>query len=517
MSKCFISYKHVKPDEGLAKFLAKSLIKNNHKVFIDTQILIGTKWVEEIEKQIKSSDCFIVLLSPKSILSAMVRQEVKLAHQEMAKRGDAFRIFPIRVVFKGELPYDLGAWLDPIQYALWETDDDSETIAKQILIAIEKYESLPLKGKSREEKSSDSGMKELFDVSDARGAPLPSADPRLPTEITLDTGSVTLDSPFYVERKADGDIMRQIRQKGSTSKVKGSRQMGKSSLLARAHAEAQKIQYQSHYFDFELMDKEELTSLDILFKVMALELAENLNTSVNPDDVWNKYRGPKRNLTKFIEKALLDPAQSPVLILFDEVDRLFNSPFKDDFFSTLRHWHNLRATRGEYWKRMNFIISYSTEHSLWIKNPYESPFNVAFPIKLEDFDFSQVKKLNVRHSNPLKTDEEIRELMDLTGGQPYLVRLALYMMKEESYSITRLNEMSLDDSGPFRDHLLRFVWYLHEERDLKKTLDKILRVGGCDNEEHFHRLKAAGLIRGESRRDVQMRCKLYKDYFKKHF
>jgi hypothetical protein len=54
MSKVFISYRHVKPDEDLASFLEKYLSSRGHQVFIDNQILVGTKWVEEIERQIRA-------------------------------------------------------------------------------------------------------------------------------------------------------------------------------------------------------------------------------------------------------------------------------------------------------------------------------------------------------------------------------------------------------------------------------------------------------------------------------
>jgi hypothetical protein len=80
VSKCFISYRHVKPDEDIADFLGKFLSQHNQKVFLDTNIPTGEKWAKEIEKHLKSSEFFIVLLSKESIHSEMVREEVKIAH-----------------------------------------------------------------------------------------------------------------------------------------------------------------------------------------------------------------------------------------------------------------------------------------------------------------------------------------------------------------------------------------------------------------------------------------------------
>ena len=82
MSKVFISYRHVKPDEDLAMFLENFLRTRGHEVFIDRRMLVGTKWVDEIERQIKAAKFFIVLLSKDSIRSEMVQQEVTLAHEQ---------------------------------------------------------------------------------------------------------------------------------------------------------------------------------------------------------------------------------------------------------------------------------------------------------------------------------------------------------------------------------------------------------------------------------------------------
>lgn len=518
MSKCFISYRHTKPDEELAHFLEKFLGKYDHNVFLDTQIQLGTEWVKEIERQIKSSDFFIILLSKESILGDMVRQEVKLAHELAKKRGEGFTILPIRVDFTGELPYDLCAYLDRIQYALWRKEEDFKDIAQQVLTAIEKNEQLPLKKEPGEPGGDDvfiAGLQGLFDVTDAIGAPLPKADPRVIPQVELETGTVKLDSSFYVKRKADQEIIEQIQKKGTTVIVKGPRQMGKSSLLVRAQAEAKKQQKQCCYLDFQFIDQSHLTGLDTLFLYLARKMCRVFKTTVEPDDYCNEYLGSKENITEFIKEALLEQAQSTVLILMDEVDRLFNQPFRDDFFSTIRGWHNRRAEE-ECWNNLNLVIAHSTEPYLWIQDINQSPFNVGFKIELEDFDFQQVKELNARHGRPLKTDGEIRELIELTGGQPYLMRLALYTMVKNNYSISQLKETAAGDRGLFGDHLRQILWRLQGKKGLSDSLHQILRKGMCDYETHFLRLRSAGLIKGETRDRVQMRCQLYEDYLRKH-
>ena len=139
-SRIFISYRHREPDEKLARFIAKSLEDRGHHVFMDIRMPVGTNWVNKIEDEIKAADFFIVLLSRESIRSEMVRQEVKLAHGFYKEKG--LQILPVRVAFRGELPYDLGAYLDTIQYTIWDEATPYDILGQQIIDAVEK--SVPL-------------------------------------------------------------------------------------------------------------------------------------------------------------------------------------------------------------------------------------------------------------------------------------------------------------------------------------------------------------------------------------
>ena len=190
----------------------------------------------------------------------------------------------------------------------------------------------------------------------------------------------------------------------------------------------------------------------------------------------------------------------------------YNFSYRDDFFATIRGWHNLRATE-ESWNRLNLVIAHSTEPYLWIQNIHQSPFNVGNAIRLDDFDFAQVSELNVRHGAPLKTEDEVRKLMELIGGQPYLVRQALYTLVTNKWDMTQLQKVAVEETGPFADHMRRHMWLLQANQDLKSTMQQVLHNGACNEELHFERLKAAGLVQGTTRHAVHMRCQLYERYF----
>lgn len=66
------------------------------------------------------------------------------------------------------------------------------------------------------------------------------------------------------------------------------------------------------------------------------------------------------------------------------------------------------------------------------------------------------------------------------------------------------------------DHLKRYVFGLSRDKALSQAFKSVLSSGACDDEAHFQRLCAVGLIRGSERGRVALRCQLYADYFRQH-
>jgi hypothetical protein len=316
-------------------------------------------------------------------------------------------------------------------------------------------------------------------------------------------------------RGADDELMRQVPLKGTTSIVKGPRQIGKSSLVARALAQATKLMQRCCLIDFQLIPSSEFESLERLLKHLARKIGRGLNTTEKPQDKWDDHLDPMENLSTFVEEAVLTHETQPVLLVLDEADRVFKFPYRDDFFSLIRGWHNNRAT-NELWCNLNIIIAHSTEPSLWIQNVDRSPFNVGLRLRLDDFTVEQVSQLNIGHGSPLKTDSDLSGMMDLVGGHPYLVRQSLYAMARNRWALSQLQPDAVKESGPFGDHLRQWVWRLQENRDLQDELRTVQKHHRCDDEGRFQRLKAAGLVTGDTRTEVRMRCRLYELYFKDH-
>lgn len=507
MEKVFISYRHVKPDEDLAVQLAEFLGANGLETFIDRDIPIGTDWVREIRDQIRTSQHFVVFLSDRSVHSDMVRQEVAEAH-ELEARG-SMRIFPVRIDYEDAAPYDLEAKLARFQYALWRQGDNFAGICDALLAQIRH----PKPAEAKRDDGSASRMSAVPGSTSGDSAPLPAADVRV--EILHETGTVRKRSPFYVERSVDARVKASVVRPGQTLIIRGPRQIGKSSLLARAHAAAKKGGVRSCYIDFQALDARQLTSLDTLLRYMAAKIGREFGATAKPTQYWDEFLGPKESITDFIESAILEEADSPLVVCLDEVDRVFDCSFRDDFFSAIRYWHNRRSTH-EQWENWNIVIAHATEAGSFITDPNQSPFNVGEKFELEDFTEDQIEQLNQLHGNPLRVRGELEQLLELVGGHPFLVRQALYTMAQENMSIEALERLAIEGGSPFGDHLRRLLWVVCDREAFTESVRTILDRGASDDEKAFQILHGVGLVCGDTRREARMRCKLYERYFRKH-
>jgi hypothetical protein len=353
-------------------------------------------------------------------------------------------------------------------------------------------------------------------IEDPEGAdsPPPGASPAP----VLDDGPVPLESPFYVEREADRSIHAHLGASGATVTVKGHAQAGKSSLLARLHAGALQEGRASCILSFRNLDGPTLANSADLFPEIARLIAERLGLDADPDGDWSPRRGPRRNLTWFLEKRVLAGIDGPVQLLFDVADLTFpHRAACEDLFSTLRAWHNERAgdLDGRGWGRLGMVVAHATDPTLWIRNLDHSPFNVGLRVVLDDFAAAEVAALNARYGRPLRSKAEVARLMTLVGGHPYLARLALYTMATRPCSLAQLERGATAEDGPFASHLRQLLKILLGDGPLRAAVRTILDAGACDDELLFQRLWSVGLIRGETRDRIALRYKIYEDYFRK--
>src|SRR5262245_31229384 len=330
-------------------------------------------------------------------------------------------------------------------------------------------------------------------------------------------GAVPLDSEFYIVRPADEEFSAAISRGDSIVLVKGARQVGKTSLLARGLQQARQAGAKVVLTDFQNLSAAYLESIEKLMLALAKSFVDQLDLDVYPNQIWDADLSPGINLERYLRRGVLQQTAAPIVWGLDEVDCLFTCDFGSEVFGLFRSWHNKRALDPEGpWRRLTLAIAYATEAHLFITDLNQSPFNVGTRLRLEDFSFEQVAELNRRYGSPLGDQAEVARYCRLVGGHPYLVRRGLYEMTAREIKLAALEAQADRDDGPFSDHLRRLAVSLTQDRTLSEVVRRVLKGSSSVATESFYRLRSAGLMAGDSERDVRLRCQLYNTYLEKH-
>jgi hypothetical protein len=511
--RIFISYKRgVSPDEPLALELHQRL-SNAHAVFIDQAMAVGTPWAERIDRELRQADVLLLLLSAASVGSEMVAGEVETA-QRLQKHQGRPRILPVRVAYRELLPYPLSAYLNPINWALWDTPADTPRLLEELERAMAGEELDNAAAEMRPGAPASIAAPATTPPLQQFQPPSPQASvaPLEPAEGTMDA-----ESRFYIEREGDGVVRRALVRQGVTITIKGPRQMGKSSLLMRVIQRAQAAGREAVYLDLQQFDQEVLAESDRFYIQFCQAIAEQLGLPDGTAEAWAAGGGNNQLATRYVQNQVLKPLNRPLLLAMDEVDRLFEAEYRSDFFAMLRGWHNNRASPVPLfrpWKQLDLALVTATEPYHLIANLNQSPFNVGEVIPLDDFSAEQVAELNQRHGAPLAPGP-LAQLMALLHGHPYLVRRALYLVAGGQMPVERVLEQANSDYGPFGDHLRYHLFRIVDNKALRAGLRQVIRSNRCDDEKTSRLLIAAGLARQEGGA-VLPRCPLYASYFGEH-
>jgi len=328
-------------------------------------------------------------------------------------------------------------------------------------------------------------------------------------------GAMPLDSQFYITRPADGQFREAIARRDSIVLIKGARQVGKTSLLARGLQQAREAGARIVLTDLQMLNEADLASVETLFLALAELIAYRLDLGGCPRDVWDPLHSPNFNFEVYLQRHALGASPAPIVWGVDEVDRLFSRPFAGEVFGLFRSWHNARSLDPDGpWRRLTLVMAYATEAHLFITDLNQSPFNVGTRLTLEDFTPGQVADLNLRYGAPLRTDGEVKRYFGLVGGNPYLTQRGLHEMAQRRLALDELEALAAGDDGPFGDHLRRMLAALAQDQAMRQAMIAVIDVGSCPTVESFYRLRSAGLVAGDSASDARPRCQLYAAYLK---
>lgn len=478
--KVAILYKrNSKKDTQLVELIEKHLVSKGFDVFIDRHLKIGVEWATAIESKIRSSDAVIALLSDSAVGSEMLEYELEAAADERQKREKPI-LLPVRIGSSEPLAGAIGNLVNAINFTIWNGPEDDEKLLDDL----------------------DNSLAQ-------------TADAQVEVHLEPTGGAVPINSNFYVERPTDHECLQALEDNESIVLVKGPRQMGKTSLIARGVALARERGWRIVNVDFQKLSAAQLANDNIFYRLIAATLGRQIGFKYDFAQEWVEEFGANLNLDFFM-RALLESSDVPLVWFMDEADRIFGVPFASDFFGLVRSWHNSRAMEPDGpWSRMTIVIGYATEAHLFIQDLNQSPFNVGRQLQLQPFTIAQVTELNTRHGSIVKSDQ-MEELYNLTGGQPFLTRRAFEVLSQGRMDFKTLLETADTDEGAFGDHLKRILMSVSAMPSVLGALRQSLANPGLKDTDGFYRLLAAGVVTQTPDKQVAFRNDLYKRYLSSH-
>ena len=332
--------------------------------------------------------------------------------------------------------------------------------------------------------------------------------------LTFPEGSVAIDSPFYLDREGVESVCYEtIVKPGSLIRIKAAKWMGKTSLTNRILECGRFNEYKTVYLDFDSIERSILKDLDKLLRWLCVMVSRQLKLENQVKDFWDTdILGSNDNCTVYFEEYLLEETEGVIALALDNIDKLFSyEEVIEDFFGMLRSWHE-KGKIDDAWAQLRLILVHSTEVYIPL-DINQSPFNAGVPILLEEFTSSQVKALADLYQLDWNK-AEITQLMDLVGGHPYLVRLAMYQIKTSNLTLEQFLPEAITEMGVYSNPLRRLFNILKESPELSSVYEQVVKSPQPVelNPLQIYQLHSIGLVKYQNNL-VSPSCKLYRDYF----
>lgn len=331
------------------------------------------------------------------------------------------------------------------------------------------------------------------------------------------TGPIPLYSPLYIDRPPiEQTAGVQIQQPGGLVRIKAPRQMGKTSLILRILADAIAQGYATVRLNINQADTVVLANPEKFLRWFCTAVAEKLERSNKLSDYWDAELGSKVSCTNYFRRYLLPQLQTPLVLVLDELDQLFEHlETAQTFLPLLRFWHE-EASDSSLWQNLRLVVAHSTEIYVPL-NLNQSPFNVGLPIKLREFNRAEMLALGQCYGlDELFADysQSLTQLFDLVGGHPYLLNMAFHSLSQGN-TPAQVLETATNPSGIYASHLRQHLTTLQSQPDLTAALKSIVMSDHPVATPPLlaYQLESMGLTKMTSEGSIPI-CTLYRQYFR---
>lgn len=325
-----------------------------------------------------------------------------------------------------------------------------------------------------------------------------------------------LHSPFYIERPPIEELAyAEISKPGSFIRIKAPRKMGKSSLMIRIIDRATNLGYRTATLDFQQADETNFSSLYKFLRWFCANLSRQLKLEPILDEYWDEDIGSKVSTTLYFQGYLLAQINTPLVLVLNELNRIFEYPeIARDFLSLLRSWHE-EAKQTKIWQKLRLVVIHSTEVYVSL-NINQSPFNVGLSLQLPEFNLEQVQELAARYGLNWINSNDAKQLMAIVGGHPYLINLAFYHLVNQDEKWQSMQEFLAESATIekiYQQHLLSQLNIIRENPELGEVLKQIITDFPSIVEAiAAYKLESMGLIKLQGS-SAKIRCELYIKYF----
>jgi hypothetical protein len=344
------------------------------------------------------------------------------------------------------------------------------------------------------------------------------------------SGSLPENASTYVTREADRELYDSLTA-GKFCYVLNTRQSGKSSIRVRTMRRLRDTGVECAAIDLSAGGVQNVTP-EQWYVDLIDNLIESFDLDVDLAQWWakNKLYSEVTRFRKFIEEVLLVEVKENIVIFIDEIDSVLSLKFPtDDFFALIRACHNQRVDNPEY-NRLTFCLLGVASPSNLIQDKQRTPFNIGQAINLKGFQPHEVEPLRKGLEGKFADSQKVmQEILDWTGGQPFLTQKLCQLMvesaKDNPRSVEQVARARIIDNWELQDepeHLrtIRARILRDEERagyllDLYQQIHSHEEVVNNDTIEQSE-LLLSGLV-GKQQDKLRVYNRIYQEVFNKNW
>ena len=326
------------------------------------------------------------------------------------------------------------------------------------------------------------------------------------------------DGDYIPRPPIEKDCYQTILKPGALIRIKSPEKTGKTSLLNLILDYAENNDCRKVYLNLRSAESAMFSSLDKFLRWFCANISRELGLKPQLDDYWDEELfGSLVSCKTYFQSYVLENIDRPLALGLDNLDRIFEyADIAKDFLPMLRYWHE-EANNLEIWQNLRLVIANSTE--VYIKlDANQSPFNVGKQVKLPGFNLEQVLNLAKVYKldweeNP-EQEQFSNDLIEMVGGHPYLVDLALKALAAQKISQEKLLVEAPTQGGIYSSHLRRHWDNLQSSPELAEGMKEVVKSdSGVQLEPSVaYKLESMGLINllGD---EAKPSCQLYHRYF----